>query len=307
MAAEQAAEAGESDEAESVGDGLGDSLDVAHAACCASRSFVFCATSASTVCCAASTSVCAASTCCCAVMTAACAASTCRISLLRSELAGLAAADGDWDGDGDGEISCASKDFAVTSDELLAADELFGVTLVWPVLSASSCCLALASVELAESTSACRDVVSRLARVWPLRTASPTCTSTDLTVPSAENAGVNFSDDVTVPDDSTVWVTDARAAVASRRAGPLPLVAAMPTALPVATTARPMTSAIARRRLARRRRRDRARSAIAVPPESTEEEGALPVRRIGDPHTGRCHGACRVGLALRRHALAYLQ
>src|SRR6266581_6932098 len=162
-------------------------------------------------------------------MTAACAASTCRISPLRSELVGLAAADGD----GDGEISCASKDFTVTSDELLAADELFGATLVWPVLSASSCCLALASVELAESTSACRDVVSRLARVWPLRTVSPTCTSTDLTVPSAENDGVNFSDDVIVPDDSTVCVTDARATVASRRAGPLPLVAAMPTALPV--------------------------------------------------------------------------
>src|SRR6266702_6543106 len=146
MAVEQAAETGESDDAESVGDGLGDSPDVAHAACCASRRFVFCVTSASTVCCAASTSVWAASTCCCAVMTAACAASTCRIRLLRSELVGLAAADGD----GDGEISCASKDFAVTSDELLAADELFGVTLVWPVLSASSCCLALASVELAE-------------------------------------------------------------------------------------------------------------------------------------------------------------
>src|SRR6266508_3022579 len=123
MAAEQAAETGESDDAESVGDGLGDSPDVAHAACCASRSFVFC------------------------VMTAACAVSTCRISPLRSELVGLAAADGD--GDGDGEISCASKDFAVTSEELLAADELSGVTLVWPVLSASSCCLALASVELA--------------------------------------------------------------------------------------------------------------------------------------------------------------
>ncbi|MDT4949945.1 MAG: hypothetical protein QOJ37_2540, partial [Pseudonocardiales bacterium] len=103
-------------------------------------------------------------------------------------------------------------------------------------------------------TAAFNAVVSSLASVCPLPTLSPTFTSTDFTVPLAEKEGVSFSDDVMVPDDWMVWVTDAAATVATRRPGPELLVAAMPTALPPATTAMPTAIATVRLRRARRRR-----------------------------------------------------
>src|SRR5215471_14030566 len=137
----------------SDGDGAG-VLDVAQACCCALRSVVFWVTSASTACCAASIAGCATSTLCCAVMSACCASSTCLISSLMLV---------------DGTVRYVTY-AAVTMSEapLLAAplleallEALLEVLLVplleepvCPVSSAWSCCLALARVEFAESTSA---------------------------------------------------------------------------------------------------------------------------------------------------------
>src|SRR5262249_21372172 len=142
------------------------------------------------------------------------------------------------------------------------------------------------------------------ARVCPLWTVSPTWTSTASTVPDVGNDGVSFNDDVTVPDDSTVCVTEPSPTVASRRAGPLSLVAAMPAALPPPRTATPTAAATARRRRVRRRRA-RARSATVAPP--SECQRALAVDRVGDPHAGGGDCAGRVGLALGGHALADLE
>src|SRR5215468_9052813 len=124
----------------SDGDGAG-VLDVAQACCCALRSVVFWVTSASTACCAASIAGCATSTLCCAVMSACCASSTCLISSLMLV---------------DGTVRYVTY-AAVTMSEAPLLEALLVPLLeepVCPVSSASSCCLALARVEFAESTSA---------------------------------------------------------------------------------------------------------------------------------------------------------
>src|SRR5215471_10977359 len=123
----------------SDGDGAG-VLDVAQACCCALRSVVFWVTSASTACCAASIAGCATSTLCCAVMSACWASSTCLISSLMLV---------------DGTVRYVTY-AAVTMLEALLEALLVPLLEepVCPVSSAWSCCLALARVEFAESTSA---------------------------------------------------------------------------------------------------------------------------------------------------------
>src|SRR5882757_714542 len=221
--------------------------------------------------------------------------------MLLDELGGAAAAKASTICAVESEMAETMLDDAAVFDEPRALP-----TLVCPVLSASSFCFALASVELAESTSACNAVVSSVARVSPLLTVSPVFTFTDFTVPDDENAGVNFSDEVIVPDDSTVWVTEPSETVATRRVVPLPLVAAIPTALPPPITTTPTATATARRRRARRRRERRAGDCSATVGPSAETDGALPVGRIGDPDGGRGDRARRVGLALGGHALSDL-
>jgi hypothetical protein len=58
-------------------------------------------------------------------------------------------------------------------------------------------------------------VVSKVARVCPALTLSPTATATDFTVPETENWAVSLVEALTVPDDSTVCVMLPSSTVAS--------------------------------------------------------------------------------------------
>jgi hypothetical protein len=154
-----------------------------------------------------------------------------------------------------------------------------------PVSSASSCCFAVARVEAALSTLSTNAVVLRVARVWPLVTAWPILTLTDLTLPETANEGVTLAEEATVPDDSMVWVSEARATVAVCRLLPSLSVAAKAAAPPPATTATPTPAAIIRRRRRVLRRRARSADIGATPSEAAGRAGA--VDGVGDARCWR--------------------